>query len=264
MNRATLSRILALLLLPAVALSQPPPVSGPVPLQTEAADEELAGGPLVRLGVAIFGTAGTFKMNDLNATISDLTPIARDQWGAPEITLDPIEGGIGYGGGVTALFRQKYLVALDYERLTGKSEVGGQLGSSLIEVPATAILATVGWAFHSGSGIQVGVAAGLGRYESDMTADFIVDEEVVQKIALTGNGLGQHYTMWVDSPALGKFRIFTMFGYRRAVIDDVTLEVDFPDPVPPAGLTFPFDAEGNELDWSGFMGRAALAYTFGL
>jgi hypothetical protein len=256
--------MLSLVLLPAAAAAQAPPVSGPVPLQTEPLDEEGGGPPFVRLGVAAFGSAGTYRMNDLNETISELTPIARAEWGAPEITLDPIESGVGYGGGLVALFREKWLVAVDYERVIGKSEVGGQLGKSVFEAPATAILATVGAAFYSGNGIQVGLGAGLGRYESDMTAEFFHDEEVVERVSLGGDALGQHYTMWIDSPALGKFRIFAMLGYRRAKITDVSFDVEIPDPIPAEGLTYPIAEDGNSLDWSGFTSRAALQYTFEL
>lgn len=264
MNLATPSRILWLLLLPALAAAQAPPVSGPVALSTEEFDEEGGGVPFVRLGAAIFGTAGTYSMTDLNGTISDLTPVVRDAWGAPEISLDPIDGGVGYGGGIVALFREKWLVAVDYERILGKSEVGGQLGSALFEAPATAFLATLGWAFHSGNDIQIGLGAGLGRYDAEMTAEFVDDEETVERISLSGDALGQHYAMWIDSPALDHFRIFAMLGYRRAKVSDVSLEVKMPDPVPPEGLPFPITADGNSLDWSGFMSRAALQYTFEL
>jgi hypothetical protein len=256
--------MLPLVLLPAAAAAQAPPVSGPVALQAEPLDEEGGGPRFVRVGVAAFGSAGTYRMTDLNQTISDLTPIARSEWGAPEITLDPIENGVGYGGSLVGLFREKWLVAVDYERVIGKSEVGGQLGKAVFEAPATAILATVGVAFYSGNDIQVGLGAGLGRYESDMTAEFVDDEEIVEKFSFGGDGLGQHYTMWIDSPALGKFRIFAMLGYRHARISDVSLDVEIPEPIPPEGLTFPVADDGNSLDWSGFMSRAALQYTFEL
>ena len=121
--------ILLLLLLPAVASAQPPPITTRIEAPAEIEEEEEPRSAL-RVGVSLFGTAGTYSMQEFNKRIDDATILIRDQWGAPEIRLDTIEGGVGYGVGILAFWRNTVMLALDYERVGGKSDVGGRLGAS--------------------------------------------------------------------------------------------------------------------------------------
>jgi len=245
-----------------------PPVTGPIQLPESSADEEEAARPpFISLRLALFGSVGTYSMMELNENIDRLTIVARQQWGAPEIKLDRITGGIGGGAGIHAFFRDKIFFAAEYENLSGTSDVGGRLGSSLIEVPATAYLGTLGYCIYSRN-VKFGFAAGGGRYEADGSAAFVVDEETVEQYSMKGDTIGMHYVAFVDTPLLNKFRITAMVGYRGAKIDDpeVTQEVFVPedpplpgDPKPPD--RFPIEGQGSSLDWSGFMARIALAYT---
>jgi hypothetical protein len=263
-----LRRAILIALLPALAAAQSG-TKGPVGIDTapRTDDTEKVERHFVRIGIGMFGTAGTYRMEDLNRTIGQFTAIAREKWGAPQIRLNDIGDGLGFGAGVNAIFRDKVLVAVDYERVLGKSDVGGRLGSSLIEAPATAYLATLGYAIHSGAAVQFGVFGGMGRYKSDFSAEFVVRERLVEKITLEGDGIGQHYGIWTDAPILGRFRLFVMLGYRGAVVDDVQLGVEIPatpDPENPPPLDFPVDTQGMSLDWSGFMSRASMVWAFNL
>ncbi|NNE44685.1 MAG: hypothetical protein HKN12_10780 [Gemmatimonadetes bacterium] len=257
------------LLVPALAVAQapPPPISGPIGLDDD--DEETVGPPGLRIGLSLTGMAGRLGMSDINSTIETLTPIARAEWGAPEIRLDRIETGVGYAGGLAAIVKDKWLVLVDYERIIGKSEVGGRLGSSDIHLPANAITATLGYAVYTGGQVHFGFGAGAGRYESDGTAQFVVDEDIVQSVRFEGDAIGQHYVSWVDAPVLGRFRLLVMMGYRSAKIENYELIVDIPEQTPPAEgeepmdpeLLFPFKFDGGSLDWSGFLSRASLVYS---
>jgi hypothetical protein len=269
--RNALPTLFALLLLPLAGpfrAAAQPPISGPIQLpETSEEEEEGAGPPFVTIRLAAFGSAGTYAMTEFNQNIDDLTAVARDQWGAPEIKLDRITGGIGGGAGLHAFFRDKVFFAAEYELVQGTSDVGGRLGRSDIQVPATAILGTLGYCIYS-KNVKFGFAAGGGKYEADGSAEFIVDQEVVEKYSMKGDTIGMHFVSFVDTPILGRFRVTAMAGYRGAKIDDpeVTQEVFVPeeeplpgDPKPPD--RFPIYGEGSSLDWSGFMARIALGYT---
>jgi hypothetical protein len=263
LRRASL--LLLLLAAPPRAAAQPP-ISGPIQLPESTEEgQEAAGEPFISLRVALFGSVGTYSMKELNENIDLLTLSARDQWGAPEIKLDRIDGGVGGGAGLHAFFRGKVFFAAEYERLTGTSDVGGRLGSSDIQVPATAYVGTLGYCIYA-KNVRFGFGAGGGYYEADGSAEFIVDEEVVERYSMTGDTIGQHYVSFVDTPLLGKFRVTAMVGYRGARIDDpdVVQEVFVPDPddtSDPPVARFPIQGVGSSLDWSGFMARLALAYT---
>lgn len=258
--------LLVTLALPLGAAAQPP-ISGPIQLPESTEDEEAAAGPpFVSVRVALFGSVGTYAMKEFNENIDLLTISAREQWGVPEIKLARISGGIGGGAGLHAFFRGKVFVAAEYEQLTGTSDVGGRLGSSDIQVPATAYLGTLGYCIYA-KDVRFGFGVGGGRYEADGSAEFVVLGETVEKYSMKGNTIGQHYVSFVDTPLLGKFRVTAMIGYRAAHLDDpeVVQEVFVPeteplpgDPPPPA--RFPIEGEGSSLDWSGFMARLALAY----
>jgi len=270
--------VLRIVLLSAVALLLPlaapfraaaqPPISGPIELPEESTAEEDEEGPrFVSIRLALFGSAGTYSMNEFNQNIDRLTIVARQQWGAPEIKLDRITGGIGGGAGLHAFFRDKIFFAAEYENLQGVSDVGGRLGRSDIQVPATAILGTLGYCIYS-QNVKFGFAAGGGKYDADGSAEFIVNEETVEKYSLKGDTIGTHFVAFVDTPILGKFRVTAMAGYRGAKIDDpeVTQEVFIPEEEPLPGEPkpddrFPIQGPGSSLDWSGFMARIALAYT---
>jgi hypothetical protein len=266
----SLTASLLILLLPAASLAQ---ITTQVEVPTEAEEEEPVGPQFLRLGVSVFGTAGTFQMDSFNRTLTqDLTAVARDEWGAPEIRLDPIDSGVGYGAGVSALVAGRVTFAVDYERLLGTSDVGGRLGSSDIRAPANAITATLGYALYKGHSVLAGVAAGVGRYESDASAEFVVQQELVEKVRINGDALGQHYLFFVDSPVQGHWRLLVQLGYRHADISDLSLDVEVPETPAPVGdeppaepeLVFPIPVEGESLNWSGFMGRASLVFAFGL
>lgn len=267
MSHRALSVVLALLAAPVGAVAQPP-ISGPIQLPESSEETQAAAGPrFVTVRLALFGSVGTYSMTDINENIDRLTVVARSQWGAPEIKLDQITGGVGGGAGIHAFFRDKIFFAAEYERITGTSNVGGRLGRAEIRVPATAYLGTLGYCIYA-KAVRFGFAAGGGRYKADGTADFTVDEEVVEKYSMGGDAIGQHYVSFVDTPLLGRFRITAMVGYRRAKIQDpdVTIDLLIPEEEPPPGdppppPRFPIEGDGSSIDWSGFMGRAALVYT---
>lgn len=260
----------AALLLPLAAphrAAAQPPISGPIQLpESSEDDEEAAGAPFVTVRLALFGSVGTYSMSELNENIDRLTISAREQWGVPEIKLERITDGVGGGAGLHAFFRDKIFFAAEYENLVGTSDVGGRLGSSLIEVPAIAYLGTLGYCIYA-EDVKFGFAVGGGRYKAEGSAEFIVDEDVVEKYKMTGTTIGQHYVAFVDTPLLGKFRVTAMVGYRGAKLDDpdVTQEVFIPeeeplpgDPPPPE--RFLIEGAGSSLGWSGLMARIALSY----
>jgi hypothetical protein len=261
---------LPFLLLPVLAAAPraaaQPPVTGPIQLPESTEEgEEAAGERFVSVRLALFGSVGTYSMREFNDNIDVLTLSAREQWGAPEIKLERISDGVGGGAGLHAFFRGKVFLAAEYERLTGTSETGGRLGSADIQVPATAYMGTLGYCIYAKK-VRFGFGAGGGFYDADGSAEFIVDEDVVEKYTMTGDTIGQHYVSFVDTPLLGKFRVTAMVGYRRASIDDpdVVQEVFVPDPDDPSDPPverFLIQGEGSSLDWSGFMARLALAYT---
>ena len=136
--------------------------------------------------------------------------------------------------GLQAFFNDRILFSVDYEMLMGKSDVGGRLGSSDIRTDGTAILGTLGYALYHQGSIRWGLGFGLGHYESDATAEFVVDEDLVESVSFDGSKLGQHYVMFVESPVLGKIHLMVMVGYRAAKLEDLDLVVDIPETPEPA------------------------------
>jgi hypothetical protein len=245
----------------------PPPVTKLVTEAPEEEETEVKELPFWHFGATFFAGAGTYKMEDVNEDTSVFTDIVLRPY-VPEVKIEETTGGASFGAGVRCIINDRFLVAVDYERLMGSTEFGGLLVGVDIAVPADAILYTVGIDLLPKKGVRFGFAGGVGQYFSRMTRSFRSDRSEVDwpafDISIEGNALGSHYVSFFEYQLTERTHVSALAGYRRATIDNPTIdgetvyrEGDPPDEVD----VFPADGEPvGAIDWSGFMGRIGIAW----
>ncbi len=222
---------LAVLLLPALSLAAPP-----------------------RWALTGFASANSYAMSDINEHISVLNFIS--SW-AGYGTMDEINTGPSFGGGVRATFNDQAWVELDYERLLASSEFNASFGRLKLDVPSHGILASAGYLFPGGR-LRFGVGGGLGYYTASGSSIEVsgtaFDVTGSVKADISATGIGAHAFGLLDAALSDPLHAELLLGYRYAPTGDV--EVAAAD-LGSASL------EGYSLDWSGVVLRAGLALHFG-
>jgi hypothetical protein len=169
--------------------------------------------------------------------------------------LDEIDNGIGFGGGLRYRSGENLLFALDYERLTGSSEVSESGATFTIDVPANAATATLSYLLSSGSKARLGFAAGLGYYSSAGTAT--IDQVGFPSFEsdIEGNGIGYHAGGVLDAALSDQASLHVFAGWRQAKTSDVKVD---------GSKVYTSDGDEATLDWSGITIRAGLDFYFGM
>lgn len=203
-----------------------------------------------QLGFAGFLGYGSYAMDDLNDAISG------SSYGG---SLEEIEGGVAFGGGLRYRASPSFVLGLDYERLTGSSAAsaaGGSAESDDVEVDASgsAITATAHLLLSSSSRARFGVAAGLGYYTwlggvSGFDLANVPDEDAgIAYFYADDNALGFHFGATADVALARSARLEMLLGFRVAK----TMALGMMD-----------TDSGGEIDWTGLMTRVGLAYFLG-
>ncbi|HEU4941528.1 MAG TPA: outer membrane beta-barrel protein [Candidatus Eisenbacteria bacterium] len=205
-------------------------------------------------GTAQFGIGGfagynTYSMNDVNDDISS----TNDFFGT---SIDEMNGGIGFGGGLRVRTSPSLSFSLDYERLNSSTSASGTDGTTTfnvdLDLPANAFVAGVTYLFPSASKARFGVTGGIGYYSADGKLELTADDGVNSVTLVgdaSGNGVGFHAGGAVDVAMSSVAHFEAMAGYRVAKTGN--LEVD--------GTEIPDYA----AEWSGFMSRAGFSFFFG-
>ncbi len=222
---------LALLLLPALTAAAPP-----------------------RWALTGFASANTYAMSDINDQISALNFIS--SW-AGYGTMNEIDTGPSFGGGLRAIFNDRAWVELDYERLLANSEFVASIGRLKLDVPSHGILASAGYLFPGGR-LRFGVGAGLGYYTASGSSIEVsgtaFDVTGSVKADISATGVGAHGFGMLDAALSDPLHAELLVGYRYAPTGDVE--------VSEANLGSA-TLEGYSLDWSGVVLRGGLAFHFG-
>ncbi len=223
--------LLALLLLPALAAAAPP-----------------------QWALTGFASFNTYAMSDVNNEISAINFVSSF---AGYGTMDKIDTGPSFGGGLRAIFNDRAWVELDYERLLGSSDINFPFGSLKYDVPSHGILASGGYLFPGGT-FRFGVGGGLGFYtasgSSIRVTGTLADYAGEVTGDLSGTGLGAHAFGLLDAAMSENVHAEFLAGFRYARTGDVKLSV--------AGAgeaTIP----DYKLDWTGAVFRGGLALHFG-
>jgi hypothetical protein len=202
-------------------------------------------------GVGAFGSYNTYAMSDVNDEIDAINVLLELAGLSP---MDNVKSGIGYGGGLRAIFSDKVMVSLDYERLTGDTSVTDGVDRLEYDLPCDAVLATVAYRFPGSGKARFGLGGGLGYYSS--AASISVDAASIGESVtgdITGSGIGFHGVGLVDVALSPAVHLEAQAGYRYGKTGDVSIEA--------AGLSQ--EIPDYSLDWSGFMSRVGLAIYFG-
>jgi hypothetical protein len=213
-------------------------LAGAAPVQAET-----------QFGIAGFVGYNTYGMEDANEVIDEVN----DALVGTGYSLDEINSGIAFGGGLRIRPSSQVMIALDYERLSADTELSIFDFGFKLDVPANAFTATAVYLFPSTSRARFGIGAGLGYYNSSgsLRAD---SSGVGGEIDVEGSGVGFHGVGSLDFAISPVVHLEGMAGYRLAETSDVEV-----------GGETAFNAEGEEatLDWSGFMSRVGLTFYFG-
>ena len=249
--------------------------------------------PWLVVGVTAIGGLQTYDMLEMNQALE----ILNREIIAPGVSFSQFSGGASLGGGLRAIIKERLIFEVNFEQLKASKEIGGT-AKSTIDVPANAYLATLGWDLMKKRRVGFGVEAGVGYYDangeqslSETTLAGV--ERDLGTVKIDGTGIGVHGGAYLER-ALSK-HIWVNFyaGYRNAKVSDLEITgfedlippeivtndqilvpvVDcpdcpgmdraqrdfFPDSVP-EGANVTLVGGGDELDWSGFMGRMALTW----
>ncbi len=242
-------------------------------------EEEEIETPWLLYGISGFGTLGTYAMEDLNSAVDLVNAEIADQ-GSFGVQYDNFNAGPSLGGGLRAIVRDRWLVCVDYERLFKTNNVGGVTSESQIRAPADAWTATLGYDLLRQDNVRFGFAVGLGRYTS--AAEQVItetlagqDEEEVElgRITMDGDTIGQHYQVFFETRFTEHVFVSLQMGYRAARITDLEIAGldDIQEPSSDQGfISVPIAEDvdgalqlrggGQELDWSGFVGKVAFTY----
>ena len=204
-----------------------------------------------RWGVAGFGSYNTYAMSDVNDEIGQINLLLEGSGVGP---MDEISDGFGVGGGIRAIFGDKVMLFLDYERLMGDTSLSDGVDELKYDVPCDAFLASVAYRFPGSARARFGVGGGLGYYSS--AASISIDATSIglsEKADVTGSGVGLHAFGLMDAAFSPAVHLEALAGYRYGKTGDVTLEA--------AGLSQ--EVPDYSLDWSGLMARVGLAIYFG-
>jgi len=194
-----------------------------------------------RWGVAGFGGFQTYAMQDVTDAIDE----AGGLFGSPDVVLvNNIENGLSSGAGVRALLSPKLGLALDYERLSGHSDLSqGGAGNIHFGVSANVYSLTASYSPWRAGSSRVGLSAGIGLYDSHASANEDVPYAAVDRdLSYSGSDLGFHVMAGDDIRLSPQLRLEMAAGYRWAKVD--------------AGLP----QGSGQIDWSGFASRLGLAW----
>ena len=206
-----------------------------------------------QFGIGVFGSWNTYAMDDLNDEfIGPLNDSLATAGSTAE--LDEVDGGIGFGGGIRYQSGTNLLFALDYEHLTAKSDVTEDGVTFEVDVPASAVTATLTYLLASTSSVRFGFAGGLGYYSSAGTLS-LSDGSSSLEADVEGSGIGYHAGGVLDAALSDQAHLNIFAGWRQAKTSD--LEVD-DEPV----LTG--DGDDATLDWSGVTVKVGLNFFFGM
>lgn len=205
--------------------------------------------------VAGFGAYSTYLMSDVNNQVQAINGATM---GTGIARMEEVNNSAGFGGGIRALFDDRVLLGVDFERLPGRTALsasGTELG---YEVPGNAVLASVGYLFGSRSNVRLGVGGGVGYYHSS-NAKIRAQGELAGVITqgeanLKASGLGLHAFGMLDAAIVRSVHLEGLAGFRFANTGDVEFRVAGEPPV---------TIDGYSLDWSGAMTRLGLSFYLG-
>jgi hypothetical protein len=286
----------AILLLPTLALFgvlTSAPARAQITTLEEAAPvvETLEPFPWLVIGATGFGGLHTYGMQEMNEAIELLNADITQ----PGVKMSTFSGGGSAGVGLRAILKERLVVEAAFERLFGSHEIGGITAKSKISVPADAYLVTLGWDLLKKRRVGFGVEAGAGYYDANgeqvLTETNLAEvESTLGTVRLDGTGTGVHVGAYLERGLSGHIWVNFFAGYRNARVKDleitgldrirepdlqqsrsITLAVaecpDCPDAdgdgivdSVPEGAKVTLRGGGEELDWSGFMGRMALTW----
>ena len=202
-----------------------------------------------QFGIGVFGGYNTYSMNDVNNDISS----TNDTYGS---SIDEMNGGVGFGGGLRIRTSPALSFGLDYERLNSSTSASGTNGATTFdadfELPANAFVASATYLFPSASKAHFGVTGGVGYYKANGSVDLTVDDgsgPVTLTGDATGNGIGFHGGGALDFSLSPVAHFEAMAGYRVAKTGN--LEVNGTE------------IQDYAAEYSGFMSRAGFSFFFG-
>jgi outer membrane protein with beta-barrel domain len=198
-----------------------------------------------QFGVGVFGGYNSYAMNDVNDDITNTNTTLGT-------SLDKINAGVGFGGGLRIRTSPSLLLSLDFERLTSSTSASGNIGGVGYDLdfslPANAVIVGGTYYFPSASSTRFGVTGGVGYYWANGNINVSTDAASAKQ-DVSGNGVGFHGGGALDVSLSPTAHLEAMAGYRIAKTGD--LEFD--------GVTSP----GESAEWSGFMSRAGFSFFFG-
>jgi len=211
----------------------------------------------MRVGIAGFAGFNSYGMKDVNDELIAPLNASLAASGIP-ISLNDISSGLGFGGGLHALVRDKWMVLLDYERLLATSSDKGDVSGTPVELevktPANGFTLTGVYMLPSTSKTRFGFGAGVGYYStgshlkvtaagSDTSASF------------DAKGPGFHGVAMADIAASDVVHVEGAVGYRYAKSG----QVEDSD----GAKLVNSDGSESKIDWSGFIARLGLTAYLG-
>lgn len=206
-----------------------------------------------QFGIGFFGSYNSYAMDDLNDEFIGPLNDSLETAGS-SARLDEVTSGLGFGGGIRYRSGTSLMFAVDYERLTGSTDIEDSGTTFEVGVPANAVTATVTYLLSSASKLRFGFAGGLGYYSSAGTVS-LSDPSITIESDMKGNGIGYHVGGVLDAGLSDQASLNIFAGWRQAKTSDLEIDDE-------KVLT----ADGDEatLDWSGVTVKVGLNFFFGM
>lgn len=203
---------------------------------TALADDGASG----RYGFSLIGGYGRYAMEDVNRGIRVINTMIAETG----LAMDEVNGGPHFGFGVRYAVTPSIVLAADYQRLRGRTEVGDYSASIELDLPANAFLASI-TAYtspYAPGRARIGIGGGLGYYVSAATETDAITGVGYGTTEWEGSSLGFHGFIGLELAASRSVSIEGLVGYRYARLEPEINGVDL----------------GADLDWSGVMGQVGL------
>ena len=204
------------------------------------------------VALAIHAGYSEYAMTDVNQDL--ITHSINEVFlGGTGFALKEIHGGISFGAGLRFHPSKRVSLAVDYDRLTAKSHLSLFTIDFNVQAPAHALTGSAIYWFPSSTRVHGGIGGGGGYYWSN--GSFGADTSGVGlTVPMKGSGPGFHGMGLLDYQISPNVHFEGSAGFRWAETTDLEIEGE---------KAVTADGSAATLDWSGFMTRAGLTFTFG-
>jgi hypothetical protein len=197
-----------------------------------------------------FGSYQDYAMTDVNEAMR----AALSVYPGATANKNKIESEAGFGGGLRIWPADRFFTSLEFQRLLASNSGSGTYAGSTytvdLQVPATSIVAGIGYVLLGHQRLRFAMSGGAGYYVC--TGELVTrGPGVNDRSDLEGSGFGFHGIGLIFARLARRLDVEIGGGYRYAKTTDVT-----------SGGNRIRNADGSlaQIDWSGITGRAGFSF----